>query len=41
MRIGLRRIHIWLGWIIGVPLLIWTVTGALITSITNLSKLLD
>jgi hypothetical protein len=23
----LNRIHIWLGWLIGVPLLIWTVTG--------------
>ena len=26
-RPTLRRIHIWLGWLIGVPLLIWTVTG--------------
>ena len=29
MRRGLRRIHIWLGWIVGIPLLIWVVTGAL------------
>ena len=28
MRTLLRRVHIWLGWIIGIPLLIWTVTGA-------------
>jgi uncharacterized iron-regulated membrane protein len=27
-RFLLRRVHIWLGWIVGVPLLIWTVTGA-------------
>lgn len=29
MRRGLRRIHIWLGWIVGIPLLIWVITGAL------------
>lgn len=29
MRRGLRRIHIWLGWIVGAPLLIWVITGAL------------
>lgn len=28
-RHALRRIHIWLGWIVGIPLLIWAVTGAL------------
>lgn len=33
MRRSLRRIHIWLGWIVGVPLLIWTVTGALMVAI--------
>lgn len=27
MRLLLRRVHIWLGWIVGIPLLIWTVTG--------------
>jgi uncharacterized iron-regulated membrane protein len=27
-RLLLRRVHIWLGWIVGIPLLIWTVTGA-------------
>lgn len=27
MRHQLRRIHIWLGWIVGIPLLIWTVSG--------------
>lgn len=26
-RFTLRRLHIWLGWLIGVPVLIWTVTG--------------
>ena len=29
MRRWLRRIHIWLGWIIGIPILIWAITGAL------------
>lgn len=23
----LRRVHIWLGWVVGLPLLIWTVSG--------------
>lgn len=32
MRLTLRRIHIWLGWIVGVPLLIWTLTGALMVA---------
>ena len=27
MRQQLRRIHIWLGWVVGIPLLIWTVSG--------------
>ncbi|MDB5668407.1 MAG: hypothetical protein JWL74_1357 [Alphaproteobacteria bacterium] len=27
MRRQLRRIHIWLGWAVGIPLLIWTVSG--------------
>lgn len=27
LRRKLNRIHVWLGWLIGVPLLIWTVTG--------------
>ncbi len=26
-RASFRRIHIWLGWIIGIPLLFWTVSG--------------
>lgn len=26
-RFTLRRLHIWLGWLVGVPLLIWTATG--------------
>jgi hypothetical protein len=26
-RRGLNRIHIWLGWVIFVPLVIWTITG--------------
>jgi hypothetical protein len=33
VRRGLRRIHIWLGWIVGVPLLIWTLTGALMVAV--------
>ena len=28
-RRRLRKLHIWLGWIVGIPLLLWTVTGAL------------
>lgn len=31
-RHALRRIHIWLGWIVGIPLLIWIVTGALMVA---------
>ncbi len=27
MHRTLNRIHVWLGWLIGVPLLLWTVTG--------------
>jgi hypothetical protein len=27
MRRTLRRVHVWLGWIVGVPLLFWTVSG--------------
>ena len=27
MRQQLRRIHIWIGWVVGIPLLIWTVSG--------------
>jgi hypothetical protein len=27
LRRGLRRIHIWLGWLVGLPLLAWTVSG--------------
>jgi hypothetical protein len=26
-RFVLRRLHIWLGWLVGVPLVLWTVTG--------------
>ena len=29
MRSTLRRWHIWLGWLIGVPMLLWTVSGVL------------
>lgn len=29
MRKNLRRIHIWLGWIVAIPFLIWAITGAL------------
>ena len=27
LRRQLRRVHIWLGWVVGIPLLIWTATG--------------
>jgi hypothetical protein len=27
VRQGLRRSHIWLGWIVGIPFLLWTVSG--------------
>lgn len=27
MRIFLPRIHIWLGWLVGIPLLLWTASG--------------
>ncbi|HEY0026652.1 MAG TPA: hypothetical protein VGC35_02165 [Allosphingosinicella sp.] len=27
LRRNLRRWHIWLGWVIGIPFLLWTVTG--------------
>lgn len=26
-RLSLRRVHIWLGWIVGLPLLMWTLSG--------------
>ena len=29
LRTTLRRWHIWLGWLIGVPMLLWTVSGVL------------
>ena len=29
MRSTLRRYHIWLGWLIGVPMLLWTISGVL------------
>ena len=29
IRNSLRRYHIWLGWLIGVPMLFWTVSGVL------------
>lgn len=27
LRRPLRRIHVWIGWLVGVPLLLWTVSG--------------
>ena len=27
LRHQLRRLHVWLGWVVGIPLLIWTATG--------------
>jgi hypothetical protein len=33
MRHSLRRLHIWLGWIVGVPLLFWTVSGAVMVAL--------
>lgn len=32
VRTPLRRIHIWLGWLVGVPLLIWTASGLFMAS---------
>ena len=32
MRQQLRRIHIWLGWVVGIPLLIWTVSGLIMVA---------
>jgi hypothetical protein len=32
VRDRLRRWHIWLGWIVGAPLLLWTATGLFMTS---------
>ena len=29
LRSTLRRYHIWLGWLIGVPMLLWTVSGVM------------
>ena len=26
-RLALRRVHIWLGWLIGIPMLLWAVSG--------------
>jgi len=31
-RSALRRVHIWLGWIVGIPLLIWTGSGLFMAS---------
>ncbi len=31
-RQKLRRWHIWLGWIVGLPLLVWTLSGVLMTT---------
>ncbi len=31
-RLLLRRVHIWLGWIAGIPLLFWAITGALMVA---------
>lgn len=33
MRHQLRRIHIWLGWIVGIPLLVWTVSGLVMVAL--------
>ena len=27
VRSRLRRWHIWLGWIVGIPMLVWTLSG--------------
>ncbi|MGS1015938.1 PepSY domain-containing protein [Allosphingosinicella humi] len=32
LRGKLRRYHVWLGWIVGIPLLIWTATGFFMAS---------
>ena len=31
-RLALRRIHIWLGWLIGIPVLLWVVTGLIMVA---------
>ncbi len=31
-RQALRRIHVWLGWLVGVPLLLWTASGLFMAS---------
>ena len=31
-RQQLRRWHVWLGWLVGLPLLVWTVSGLFMTA---------
>lgn len=33
VRHWLRRVHIWLGWLVGVPLLLWTVSGLFMAAV--------
>ncbi|HEY0043700.1 MAG TPA: PepSY domain-containing protein [Allosphingosinicella sp.] len=32
LRHSLRRYHIWLGWVVGVPLLLWTLSGVVMVA---------
>ena len=32
VRRNLRRWHIWLGWVVGLPVLMWTLTGVVMVS---------
>lgn len=33
VRYTLRRVHIWLGWLVGIPLLIWTGSGLFMSAV--------
>jgi hypothetical protein len=35
VRSSLRRWHIWLGWLVGVPLLLWTLSGLVMVAKSN------
>ena len=32
IRSRLRRWHVWLGWIVGLPILLWVVTGLMMVA---------
>ena len=35
MRRQLFRYHVWLGWLVGIPLLLWTVSGLVMVARPN------